>query len=93
MELETLHLYRSAARCFTFLDSVLMDLYPAYAKELYSDVVIIFRNSSFIPMLYGFYHMRQGLHVIASSWDYHRGAESQVSIRGNSVRFKSYPSW
>jgi hypothetical protein len=25
--------------------------------------------------------------VIASSWDYHRGAESRVSDRGNSVRF------
>jgi hypothetical protein len=33
------------------------------------------------------YHLRQGLHVIASSWDYHRGAESRVSVRGNSVRF------
>jgi hypothetical protein len=34
------------------------------------------------------YHLRQGLHVIAASWDYHRGAESRVSICGNSVRFK-----
>jgi hypothetical protein len=33
------------------------------------------------------YHLRQGLHVIASSWDYHGGAESRVSVRGNSVRF------
>jgi hypothetical protein len=33
------------------------------------------------------HHLRQGLHVIASSWDYHGGAESRVSIRGNSVRF------
>jgi hypothetical protein len=36
------------------------------------------------------YHLRQGLHVIASSWDYHGGAESRVSVRGNSVRFKAY---
>jgi hypothetical protein len=28
-------------RCFTLLDSVLLDLYPACAEELYSDVVII----------------------------------------------------
>jgi hypothetical protein len=35
------------------------------------------------------YHLRQGLHVIASSWDYHRGAESRVSVRGNSVRFNA----
>jgi hypothetical protein len=33
------------------------------------------------------YHLRQGLHVIASSWDYHGGAESRVSVRGNSGRF------
>jgi hypothetical protein len=33
------------------------------------------------------YHLRQGLHVIASSWDYHEGAESRISIRGNLVRF------
>jgi hypothetical protein len=33
------------------------------------------------------YHLRQGLHVIASSWDYHGGAQSRVSVRGNSVRF------
>jgi hypothetical protein len=33
------------------------------------------------------YHLRQGLHVIASSWNYHRGAESRVSVHGNSVRF------
>jgi hypothetical protein len=33
------------------------------------------------------YHLRQGLHVMASSWDYHRGAESRVSVCGKSVRF------
>jgi hypothetical protein len=33
------------------------------------------------------YHLRQGLHVIASSWDYHGGAESRISICRNSVRF------
>jgi hypothetical protein len=33
------------------------------------------------------YHLRQGLHVIASSWDYHGGAESRASVRGNSIRF------
>jgi hypothetical protein len=33
------------------------------------------------------YHLRQGLHVIASSWDYHGGAESRVSVRGNPGRF------
>jgi hypothetical protein len=33
------------------------------------------------------YHLRQRLHVIASSWDYHGGAESRVSVRGNSGRF------
>jgi hypothetical protein len=27
--------------------------------------------------------------VIASAWDYHRGAESRVSVRENSVRFSS----
>jgi hypothetical protein len=31
--------------------------------------------------------LRQGLHVIASSWDYHGGAESRVSVRGNPGRF------
>jgi hypothetical protein len=31
--------------------------------------------------------LRQGLHVIATSWDYHGGAESRVSVRGNSVCF------
>jgi hypothetical protein len=35
------------------------------------------------------YHLRQGLHVIASSWDYHGGAASRVSVRGNSGRFNS----
>jgi hypothetical protein len=34
------------------------------------------------------YHLRQGLHVIASTWDYHGGAESRVSVRGNSVHFR-----
>jgi hypothetical protein len=38
------------------------------------------------------YHLRQGLHVIASSWDYHRGAESRISVRGNSGRFSRAPS-
>jgi hypothetical protein len=33
------------------------------------------------------YHLRQGLHVIAASWDYHRGAKSRVSVCGNSIRF------
>jgi hypothetical protein len=41
-------------RCFTFLDSILSDLYQACAEELYSDVVIILCNSYFIPVLYGF---------------------------------------
>jgi hypothetical protein len=36
------------------------------------------------------YHLRQGLHVIASSWDYHGGAESRVSVRGNSGCFIIY---
>jgi hypothetical protein len=35
------------------------------------------------------YYLRQGLHVIASSWDYHEVAESWVSVRGNSVRFNA----
>jgi hypothetical protein len=35
------------------------------------------------------YHLRQGLHVIAYSWDCHGGAGSRVSVRGNSVRFIS----
>jgi hypothetical protein len=34
------------------------------------------------------YHLRQGLHVIASSWDYHGGAESRVPVRGNPGRFR-----
>jgi hypothetical protein len=66
-------------------------LYPACAEELYSDVVIIiFCNSSFIPVLYGFVPLETGFArdvVIASSWDYHGGAESRVSVRGNSGRF------
>jgi hypothetical protein len=33
------------------------------------------------------YHLRQVLHVIATSWDYHGGAESRVSVCGNSVCF------
>jgi hypothetical protein len=37
------------------------------------------------------YHLRQGLHMIASSWDYHGGAESRVSVRENSVRFSKNP--
>jgi hypothetical protein len=37
------------------------------------------------------YHLRQRLHVIASSWDYRGGAESRVSVRGNSDRFKDNP--
>jgi hypothetical protein len=48
-------------RCFTFLDSVLSDLYPACAEELYSDVVIILCNSYFIPMLYGFVPLEIGI--------------------------------
>jgi hypothetical protein len=49
-------------RCFTFLDSVLLDLYPACAEELYSDVVIlILCNSSFIPVLYGFVPLETGI--------------------------------
>jgi hypothetical protein len=49
-------------RCFTFLDSVLLDLYPACAEELYSDVVIIILcNSSFIPVLYGFVPLETGI--------------------------------
>jgi hypothetical protein len=36
------------------------------------------------------YHLRQGLHVIASSWDYHGGAESRVSVRGNSGRYNIF---
>jgi hypothetical protein len=27
------------------------------------------------------YHLRQGLHVIAASWDYHGGAESSFRLR------------
>jgi hypothetical protein len=48
-------------RCFPFLDSVLLDLYPACAEELYSDVVIILCNPSFIPMLYGFVPLETGI--------------------------------
>jgi hypothetical protein len=47
--------------CFTFLDSVLMDLYQACVEELYSDVVIILCNSSFIPVLYGFVPLETGI--------------------------------
>jgi hypothetical protein len=28
--------------------------------------------------------------MIAASWDYHGGAESRVSVRGNSVRFNEH---
>jgi hypothetical protein len=48
-------------RCFAFLDLVLSDLYPACAEELYSDVVIILCNSSFIPVLYGFGPLEIGI--------------------------------
>jgi hypothetical protein len=74
-------------RCFPFLDSVLLDLYPACAEELYSDVVIIYVILLVFPCYMDLYHLRQGLHVIAASWDYHGGAESRVSVCGNSVRF------
>jgi hypothetical protein len=37
------------------------------------------------------YHLKQGLHVVASSWDYHRGAESRVSVRGNFGSFQGAP--
>jgi hypothetical protein len=33
------------------------------------------------------YHLRQGLHVIAASWDHRGGAESRVSVCGNSAHF------
>jgi hypothetical protein len=48
-------------RCFAFLDSVPLDLYPACAEELYSDVVIILCNPSFIPVLYGFVPLGTGI--------------------------------
>jgi hypothetical protein len=37
------------------------------------------------------YHLRQGLHVIASSWDYHIGAGSRISVCENSVHFTHGP--
>jgi hypothetical protein len=48
-------------RCFTFLDSVLLELYPACAEELYSDVVIMSCNPSFVPVLYGFVPLEIGI--------------------------------
>jgi hypothetical protein len=48
-------------RCFTFLDSVRLDLYPTCVEELYSDVVIILCNSSFISVLYGFVPLETGI--------------------------------
>jgi hypothetical protein len=36
-------------------------LCPACAEELYSDVVIILCNSSFIPVLYGFVPLATGI--------------------------------
>jgi hypothetical protein len=64
-------------------------LYPACAEELYSDVVIIILcNSSFIPVLYGFVPLETGIARVASSWDYHRGAESRVSVRGKFGSFQ-----
>jgi hypothetical protein len=38
-----------------------MDLYPACAEELYSDVVIILCKSSFISVLYGFVPLELGI--------------------------------
>jgi hypothetical protein len=38
-----------------------MDLYPACAEELYSNVVIILCKSSFIPVLYGFVPLETGI--------------------------------
>jgi hypothetical protein len=38
-----------------------MDLYLACAEELYSNVVIILCNSSFIPVLYGFVPLETGI--------------------------------
>jgi hypothetical protein len=32
----------------------MLDLYPTCAEELYSDVVILYCNVSFIPVVYGF---------------------------------------
>jgi hypothetical protein len=43
--------------------------------------------SLLFPYCIDLYHLRQGLHVIAASWDYHEGTESRVSVCGNSVRF------
>jgi hypothetical protein len=39
----------------------LLDLYPACAEELYSDVVIIYCNVSYIPVLYGFVPLETGI--------------------------------
>jgi hypothetical protein len=61
VELETLCFEDPLRRCFTFLDSVLLDLYPACAEELYSDVVIKLCNYSFIPVLYGFVPLEIGI--------------------------------
>jgi hypothetical protein len=48
-------------RSFTFLDSVLSDLYPACAEELYSDVITIECIVSFISVLYGFVPLETGI--------------------------------
>ena len=66
---------------------VQLDLYPAYAEMLYSDVLIRLCNFLFFLCCMDLYHLRQGLHVIATSWNYHRGAEDRVSSFGNLVRF------
>jgi hypothetical protein len=51
----------SLRRSFSSLDSILMDLYSACVEELYSDVVVILCNSSFIIMLYGFVPLETGI--------------------------------
>jgi hypothetical protein len=33
------------------------------------------------------YLLRQGLHVIGTSWDYHGGAEGWILLFGNPVRY------
>jgi hypothetical protein len=47
--------------CSTFIDSVLLNLYLTCAEELYSDVVIILCNPSFIVLLYGFVPLETGI--------------------------------
>ena len=91
MESTPLHMFRCVG-VFTLHDLVQLDLYLACAEEMYSDVIINLCDAALSFVLYDLYHLRQGLHMIAASWDYHRGAVGWILLFGNPVRFSWYQS-